>query len=87
MIRSVVLLLIVTTPAIAKPARLAHRLNNSATTQQSVADPNVHSVRKIRAQAAQSEEARIDARKAFMKRQESSDAKLKRTIGSICWGC
>lgn len=87
MIRSAVVMLIVITPAIAKPAGLAHRLNTPATTQQAVADPTDHSSTETRAQAAQSEEARIKARRTFMKRQEASDVKLKRTIGGVCRGC
>ena len=85
MIRSAIALVFLAAPALAAPT--GHRQPTPATVQQPGTDPAPPSNMDTRTQATQTEHARIEARKSFMKRQGASDAKLKRTIGGICSGC
>lgn len=84
MIRSVIAMVFLATPAMAAPA---HRQPTPATVQQLTADPARPASADAKDPVGQTEQARIKARNTFMKRQEASDAKMKRTIGGICSGC
>jgi hypothetical protein len=55
--------------------------------QQPSADPAQPASADAKDPAGQTEQARIKERNAFMKRQEASEAKMKKTLGAVCSGC